>query len=99
MSLQPGRDQRQRGEALRTRVMVANALCAITESQLQSGEAARATASIKAIRGIVAEIAALACEPDHLSSGAARELSEVIGELERRLVKMETALPQDKASG
>ena len=98
MNLQPDPDRQQRGEALRTRVMVANALCAITESQLQSGEIERATASIKAIRGIMAEIAA-ACEPDHLSSGAARELSEFIEELERRVVKMETALPRDKASG
>jgi hypothetical protein len=92
MALEPNHDKHQRGEALRTRVMVANALCSITESQLHSGEAERAATTIEAIRGTVKEIKEIADDSDQLSSSAARELSEFIMELEKRIGRMETAL-------
>ena len=83
-----------RGAALRTRVMVANALCAIAESQVKGGIAERAEGTVSAIRRTLEEIGVLVGEPNEVSPSAARELSAFLSELEERTRLIEASVKE-----
>jgi hypothetical protein len=95
MTVEHDKAQQFRGEALRTRVMVANALCAIAESEVKGGMANKAMGSLQAIRHIIEEIGVLISEPNQISTGAARELSEFLSELELRTRLIEAVIRPD----
>jgi hypothetical protein len=81
-----------RGEAVRTRVMVADTLCAIAERDVRGGLTNKAVGSILAIRRIIREIEVLVSEPNLVSPDATRELLAFLSELESRTQMIEALI-------
>lgn len=84
MISEPDKAQQLRRDALRSRVMVANALCAIAESEVRAGMRERALDSLRTIRRTIEQAAVLVRDPNHIAPGAARDLSEFLAESEER---------------
>ncbi|HEY1499233.1 MAG TPA: hypothetical protein VGF88_06630 [Acidobacteriaceae bacterium] len=81
--------QQLRGEALRARAMIANAVCAIAASEVHGGMLDRAIANLRVIYTIVEEINAHITAPNELTVSAARELGELIDDLQGRIAAIE----------
>ena len=73
-----------RGELLRTRVMVAYALCAIAESELHARQITMAGRTVDAINRIIQEVVASVHHPGHLSPDTAQTLDGFRSELDHR---------------
>jgi uncharacterized membrane protein len=78
--------------SLRSRIMVAYALCAIAESEIQDGDLQRALKTTETVRKLIAEIALLVSDPNTISPSLIRETAEMLAELESRVVSVEAAL-------
>jgi hypothetical protein len=85
-------EQSLRGEAIRVRVMVAHALCAIADSEAHARETRRAMETVRAVRVIIKEIEVAVTEPHLISASATRELTEFGRELDDRIGKIEMAI-------
>ncbi|MGB7135024.1 MAG: hypothetical protein WBD46_07035 [Acidobacteriaceae bacterium] len=81
--------------SLRSRVMVAYALCAVAEGEMRDGQLERALKTIQAVRKLIAEIAMLVSEPNTTAPNAIREAGEMLGELESRIASVEAAIGQE----
>lgn len=81
-----------RGEALRTRAMVANAVCAMAESEVHSGMLDRAITNLRKIHTIVEEINVYISAPNEVSSEAAREIGELVSDLQARIGAIDTLI-------
>jgi hypothetical protein len=86
------KDRNLNGEAIRTRVMIAHALCAIAESEAHACELTMALKTVRAIRGIVQELGVTIDEPQRVSASVVRELAEFSRELEQRVINIEAAI-------
>lgn len=80
-------------DAIRTRVMVSHALCAIAESETHAGETTKAQETVRAIRGIIRELG-LDVE-EQLPASAVRELIDFCYELEKGIGKIEAVMKPD----
>jgi hypothetical protein len=89
-AMSDGKPRQTAGEAIRSRVMVSHALCAIAESELHAGEMTMAAGTISSARILIQEINALV--GPGMSGGAADELAEFLRELDHRLRNIDTAI-------
>lgn len=80
------------GDLLRTRVMVAHALCAIADSELHAHKMRKALKTIIAIRRIINEVNLAVVSPARLSANTARELEQLSWDLEHRVRNIETTV-------
>ena len=75
--------QRVRAEAIRSRIQVTDAFCAMAEADLgQSPDHTRKTLS--QIRHSIDELQRHIAEPDHILPAVAAELTELLSELKQR---------------
>lgn len=79
-------------KSLRSRVMVAYALCAVAADEAQDGYLDRALQTAVEVRHLMAEIRILVGEPKTLSSSVVREAADLFAELEARIVAIEAAM-------
>lgn len=77
--------------ALRTRVMIAYALCSVAVSEVHAGELEAAGETVRGIRGIIGEINA-ALDVQTVSASTVRELAEFSRELEHTTRNIEAAI-------
>jgi hypothetical protein len=75
--------QQLRGDAIRTQITIAHALCAVTHSQPHGEPAGTAQEVLTSIRYVIDEILAHLNQPHALSESAARELTQLIAELQQ----------------
>lgn len=81
------------GNTLRNRAMVATALCAIADEEMQRGDLKRATETVMTIRKMVAEIGAIVdVYTGQLSRESVRETSELLAGLDDRVAAIERAV-------
>lgn len=92
MKAQPNLLEDLREEALRTRVMVAHALCAIAQSAARGGMADRALENLVHVRHILAEVSVYANDVNRIPAAAAEELLGFVRELHERASEMESVL-------
>ncbi|HEX4038060.1 MAG TPA: hypothetical protein VHX37_08380 [Acidobacteriaceae bacterium] len=78
--------------SLHSRLMVSYSLCSIAESEVRDAQITRATHTLKAIRELRGEIELLRAPPDGLSITERREAEDLIGEVEERVRRIETAI-------
>ena len=83
--------QRVRADAIRSRIMVAHAFCAIAETELRRNPD-RAEDALSKARRSVDELQRHISEPNHVSSAAAQELAEELSELKLRVTLIENPL-------
>jgi len=79
-------------KSLRSRVMVAYALCAIAGDEAQDGHLNRALQTVSVVRQLMAEIRILVSEPNTLSSSAVQEAADLFAALESRSDAVEAAM-------
>jgi hypothetical protein len=81
-----------REETLRTRIMVADALCAIAQSAAHGGMSDRAVENLVHVRHILAEVSVYANDVNRIPADAAEELLGFVRELHERAQEMESVL-------
>ena len=66
--------------------MISYALCAVAESEIHDGDSGRALRTIQRVRKLFVS------EPNTISPSLIRDTGEMLAELERRIVHVETAI-------
>ncbi len=80
-------------KSLRSRALIANALCAIAEEQAHSGNTMRAVETVKALRGVLGEISLiLTGDTTTLPAGTLQDVADLLDGLGNRITTVEAAL-------
>jgi len=80
-------------KSLRSRALIANALCAIAEEQAHSGNAMRSVETVRALRGVLDEVSLiLAGDASNLPFGTLQDVADLIDGLGARITAVERAL-------
>jgi hypothetical protein len=81
------------GKSLKSRAIVANALCAVAEEEFHAGQLMRAAETVRTIRHVLADINLfLSGDTTYLHHGTLREVAEALAGLDDRIAAMEAAI-------
>jgi hypothetical protein len=78
------------GKSIRSRALMAHALCALAEEEYQTGQPARAKQTIQTMRTVLLDIdTVLSGDTSYLPHGILRDTSELLAGLDDRLAMIE----------
>jgi hypothetical protein len=85
-------------KTLISRVLIIYALCATAETEAHRGDFDRAVSTVEAVRRVIGEVRIITAEPYALSPGAARELREILDEVDAATTRVERTIPPSVAT-
>jgi len=87
------------GNALRSRALMTNALCAVAEEEIYAGRLAGAEETVRSVRRLLADIdLLLSGDTPHLAPGTLSEVSDLLAGLNDRIGTLELRLAASRVN-